>query len=906
MIELPQSKPFSSMPYGFARLWRCLLCAYPAEFREEYGPHLTQDFVDRYQEETGVSRYQLCFATVLDVLLTGAKERYYTMMTDLKHSARRLLAQPLLATVAVLSLALGIGANSAVFSIVNDVILSPGRYSDMDRRVIMHTADSGAKLVPTSTPADFADWRAQSRTLHDWQLFSYGIPTTASLAGEPERIRWQQVTPGLLDSLGVKPVLGRWFREGEIDERPCLISEAYWQRRFGGTADVIGKKLRMGQGAYTIIGVVPMDFRLALNRSEIDFWSLMDLRPGSTGMQRRAAWFGAIAKIEPEFTVPQAQAEMNGINANLAATYPETNAKRTVAVRPFIEALRWGHETTGATFFGAVTLILLIACANVANLLLARAAMRRREISVRSALGADRRRLIRQFMADGLVLAVPAVAIGLALGYGALAQFRLLAPKDFPGAATAEVNAVVLGFTVVAGVLASVFAALFPAFQASKVDLTEALKEGGRSSAGRRTLRLRSLLVAGEIALTLVLLTGAGLLLGTLWRVGNHSLGFNPKNVTVAAVGLGGSRYGSTAPERGPDTWRVKAPVAQFNDHVLTQLRSLPGVENAALTSRVPMGPGGARFPARIRIQGAAVEDGTLPAVQPVVVSSGYFETMQIPLRRGRLLSDRDRENTPWVAIVNESLARELFPGGEAVGQVVTLQPSGVATPDEQPREIVGVIADYTPSNPQEPVPPSIYTTYLQQPEIVPGGSQSNRYAPKFVIRTRAGSVIAEEAVRRIIHTFDAALPLGTYGSLEELLLTRSAPIRFYAYSLVLFAAIAITLAGVGIYGLMNYAVADRVHEIGIRMSLGASRRQVLGMVVGQGLRIAAAGIVVGLAGALATTGLLRQFLFEIEPSDPLTYALAATLVLTISVVSCGLPAWRATRVNPVVALRRE
>jgi hypothetical protein len=287
-------------------------------------------------------------------------------------------------------------------------------------------------------------------------------------------------------------------------------------------------------------------------------------------------------------------------------------------------------------------------------------------------------------------------------------------------------------------------------------------------------------------------------------------------------------------------------------------------------------------------------------------VSSGFFETMQIPLRHGRLLSDRDQGNTPWVAVVNESLARELFPGGEAVGQVVTLQLSGVAIPEEQPREIVGVVADYTPSNPKEPVPASIYTTYLQQPEIVPGGSQSNRYSPNFVIRTRAGSVLAEGAVRRILNTFDGELPLNAYGSLEDFMATRSAPIRFYAYAIALFAALAIGLAGVGIYGLMNYAVADRIHEIGIRISLGASRGRVVGMVVGQGLRIAAAGIVVGLAGALATTGLLRQFLFEIEPWDPPTYALAAALVLAISLVSCGIPAWRATRVNPVVALRRE
>ena len=340
---------------------------------------------------------------------------------------------------------------------------------------------------------------------------------------------------------------------------------------------------------------------------------------------------------------------------------------------------------------------------------------------------------------------------------------------------------------------------------------------------------------------------------------------------------------------------------------MLTQLRALPGVESVALSSRVPMGPTSANSsPAGIRILGATPGDGKLPTAHATIVSSGFFETLRIPLRSGRLPNDQDRGSTPWVAVVNETFAREHFPEGNALGQVVTLQPSGILTPEELPRQIVGIVADHTRTKPGEPIPPMIYTTYLQQPEVAPGGYQNQRFSPKFVIRTRPGTVIGEEAIRQIITAFDPDLPLYDYVSLEDFIFKTNAPIRFYAYSLVLFALIAIGLAGVGIYGLMNYAVADRLHEIGIRISLGATRRQVVGMVVGQGLRIAVAGIVVGLAGALATTGILRQFLFEIEPWDPPTYALAAALVLAISLVSCGLPAWRATRVNPVVALRRE
>ncbi len=878
------------MPYWFAKLWRWLLWAYPAEFREEYGPSLTQDFADRYREESGVSRWQLCVSTVVDVIVTGAKERYFAMMIDLKHSARRLLAQPLFATVAVLSLALGIGANSAVFSIVNDVLLNAAPYPDADRRVVVHTQNAAGVPRPTVTPADFLDYRVQSRTMHDWILFSTGSGSTAWPGGTPEKIRVQQVTPGTLESLGTTPVLGRFFREGEVDQRPCLISESYWRRRFGGSRNVINTKFRFGSGLYTIVGIVPAAFALTNDPSVV----------------RRLPWLVATAKLRDGFTEEQAQQELVTINARLAAAYPESNAKRVVSLRPMVDTWRLGLESTGATFFGAVSLILLIACANVANLLLVRAAIRRREISVRSALGADRRRLVREFLADGLVLSVPAVAVGLALAFGGLALFRAMAPPGFPGAATAQVNLVVLGFTAAAGVLAGILSALFPALQASKVDLSEALKEGGRSSHGRRTLRLRTLLVAGEIAFTLVLLAGAGLLLATLWRIGLHSPGFDPRNISVARVSLVGERYDFKF-KREVDIWKVKPPVGQFDEHMLTQLRALPDVESVALSSRVPMGPSSASgSPAGIRILGATLGDGKLPTAHSTLVSSGFFETLRIPLRRGRLLNDQDHGNAPWVAVVNEAFARELFPDGEALGAMVTIQPQGIAMPEELPRQIVGIVSDHTRVKPGETTDPMIYTTYLQQPEVIPGGYQGQRFEPSFVIRTRPGAVVKEETIRRIVTAFDPDLPLSGYVSLEDFIFRANATIRFYTYSLVLFAAIAIGLAGVGIYGLMNYAVADRIHEIGIRISLGASRSRVVGMVVGQGLRIAVVGIVVGLAGALATTGLLRRFLFEIEPWDPPTYALAAALVLAISLVSCGIPAWRATRVNPVVALRRE
>ena len=893
------------MPPWIALLWDCLLRSYPSDFRLEYGPEMTQTFSERYREEGSAARFFLCMRTFTDVLATAAKEHHRVMMNDLRQSYRRLAATPVITAVAIFSLALGIGANSAIFSLVYAVLLRPLPYPEVDRRVILFTGPPNSGARGNATTADFIDWRRASTTLDDWNMFSFRSVVTALGAGLPERIKLQHVTPGLFQSLGVRPVIGRLFRTGEEKEHPALISEGYWRRRFEASPDVLGRSLRFGDGVHTVIGVIPSGFELFDEPSGIDVWNTIDLHPGSIWVQRKVPWLMATAKLKPGIALPQAQQELSGIAAELARIHPLSNANRAVMLTPMGE-VRSGNA--GPLFYplvGTVAFVLLIACVNVANLLLARAVVRRREIAVRAALGASRRRLVRELLADGVALAIPAMAAGLALGFIGLELLRAYAPAGFPGIARVEINRAVLGFTAAVGVFAGLVAAVLPAVEASRADLTEALKEGARGSASRRRQRLRTCLVGGEIALALVLLNGAGLLIGTVVRLQNFDPGFDGHNVTVAQFHLTGPRYVTNAPSREIDMRKVEPAVQMFFEHVLAGLRSLPAVEGAAFTASVPLGPLSGPADVRIRPAGASEADGELAPSKYTPVTADYFEAMRIPLRKGRYIDEHDTASAQWVAVVNEAFARQFFPNSEALGQVVTVTPAGGAA-GELPRQIVGVVADHTQYTPRIPPVPEIYTSYFQQPNLIPGTMQGQRFRPSLVVRTRGAAAIAPETIATIVAGFDRELAVADVKPLEHYIRLRNAPMRFYAHTLGLFAVIAIVLAAIGIYGLMSYSVADRLHEIGIRLSVGASPSSVLWMIVSHGLKIAAIGIVIGFGISLMTTRLLQGFLFGLEPWDPLTFSCVAMLVLIVALTATAWPALRATRVNPVLALRHE
>jgi putative ABC transport system permease protein len=823
-------------------------------------------------------------------------------LLDLKHSARRLSAHPGLAAIAILSMALGIGANTTIFSLIYASLLRPLPYPDSERRVIVFTTDlnsSNKKNRGGATTADFLDWREHSELLEDWQIFSLNFTATATGAGLPERITYQHVTAGLLDSLGVRPVLGRLFRPGEAAENPAIISEGYWRRRFGGQEDVLGRKVVMDGILYTIIGVLPADFELFNTPSSVDIWNTINLTD-TNWIQRRVLWLLATAKLKPGVSLSQAQSELSGLAAGLARTYPDSNRYRGVAITPMLEARNGDLGRVFYPLFGAVGFVLLIACSNVANLLLARAAARRREFAVRAALGAKRKRLLFELLADGIVLALPGLLAGLALAYGGIILFRAVAPQGFPGADRVSLNGAALLFTTIAGLLAGILSAIYPALKGSKVNnLIDSLKEDARSSGGGARHRPRSLLVAGQIALALILLVAAGLMMNTILRMQNHYLGFDPSDVVVTQLNIRGARYMTMAPKRDIDMRIVEPPVARFLDHVLSQVRALPGVSSAAVAGNVPMGPSESQS-VLIRVAGEANSADDRRAAAFNAVSEGFFETLRIPLRLGRYLNGRDVEPNSWVAIVNEAFVREFFPGGNALGQTITL----MAGPGERPREIVGIVGDFTQYTPHIPVQPEVYTSYFQQAREIPGNFQGQRFRPKLLLRTAQS--LNPETISRIVADFDPELAAFGMKTLNQYMAENGSPLRFYTNILVLFSATALMLAAVGIYGLMSYAVTDRLHEIGIRLALGASRGRIIWLIVSYGLKLTFFGLAAGVAGALWATRLLEQLLFEIKPWDPLTFSLVMLFVLLVAIAACCLPALRASRVDPMRALRRE
>lgn len=884
--------------------WTWLVRAYPAEFRAEYGQEVVATLDERWREERGSSRFRFCVEAITDVLVTAFRERCHVLIRDLVYSFRRLAAHPGVAVIAILSLALGIGANTAMFSVLYASLLRPLPYSDVERRVVVFTTalnSSDPNGWQLAAPADIKDWREQSRMLDDWHVFALGGATTALGAGVPERVTTQHITAGLMESLGVRPVIGRFFHPGEERQHLALISEGYWQRSFGGSPDVLGRKITVFGRVHTIVGVVPAGFELMSEPSSVDFWNAVDLSPGSEWMQRKAPWVLAMATRRPGISVAQAQSEMEGIASGLASTYPDTNRHRGVRVAPVQEAMRGWMGSYLYPLFGAVAFVLLIACTNVASLLLARAAARRREIAVRAALGASRNRLFREFLADGLMLAIPGTLAGLAIAYGGIALFHAVAPEGFPRSSTVGMNAPVLWFTVLAGMLAGILSAVAPAVTGSRVDLADSMKDGSKSSAGRTRQKVRSAMVVAEIALSLILLVAAGLTLNSLLRLSNHNPGFDPQNVTVAELHLTGTRYSRDAPVRDMDMRYVQPATQQFIEHVLREVRTLPGVQSAALAAGVPMGPNSS--PAvGVRVSGSTDVTGNLRTAVYNVVTNRFFETLGIALRRGRYLEQQDAHGSRWVAVVNETFAREFFPNADAIGQVVNLTEG----PESRPREIVGVVADATQFSPRMPIQPEVYTSHFQQVREIPGNFQGSRFRVKLIVRSQTASAVTRDAIVRIVSSFDPDLLVAGVRPLQQHVAMRAGSVRFYASTLGLFAAIALILALVGIYGLMNYSVTDRFHEIGIRLSLGASRLRLVWLLVSDGLKLTVAGIVVGIAGALVATRVLQATLFGVTPWDPLTFTSVVLCLLIAAIVACLVPALRATGRDPATALRTE
>jgi putative ABC transport system permease protein len=809
-----------------------------------------------------------------------------TLIRDLRYGARSLAKRPGFTAVAVLTLAVGVGANTAIFSVVNAVLLRPLQYPNAERlAAVEELSEKGTRVQVT--PANFLDWRAQN-TVFEQLAAIFERTSNLSTGGEAERIELAMTSANFFEVFGVRPLHGRFFlpeEENAGHEPVVVISHALWQRRFGGDPSVVGRGVTLDGQSYTVVGVAPPGFQYP---DQTEAWLPPFQRVPTPSAQmniERARGFGflsAVGLLRPGVTVERAHEEMTVITARLRQQYPQTNNNRFNRVVPLRKFLVGGSGTALLLLMGAVALVLLIACANVANLLLARAASRQKEIAVRIALGATRLRLVGQLLVESVLLALVGGAAGLLLGWWGVELLRGLLPVDFPRAQGIAVDLRVLAFTALVSLATGVVFGLAPALQATNLDVSESLKESARGSGGgSRRARLRSALVVAEVALSLVLLVGAGLLFRSLLSLQAVELGFRPQHILTFRLAPSGPNF------------QEDAQFSAFFRQVAERVGALPGVESVGVINTLPLVKGPT---AAFRVEGRPEEPiDRWPPINYRSVSPEYFRTVNTPVLRGRALDARDDASAPLALVVNQTLARQNFPGEDPVGKRINM---GGTRPDGQPYwfEIVGVVADARSLDLDAEPSAEIYTSYLQDPF----GSMS------YVVRTSAEPSGLVAAVREAVRHVDRNVPPAEFREMEQIVGEAAAEPRFRSLLLGVFGATALLLAAAGIYGVMAYSVAQRTHEIGVRMALGAQRGDVFRLIMGQGARLILAGVACGLAAALALTRLMEGLLYGVSATDPPTYAGIALFLILVAALACYLPARRATRVDPLVALRYE
>jgi putative ABC transport system permease protein len=808
-------------------------------------------------------------------------------LQDVRFGGRVLRKNPGFTLVAVLALALGIGANSAIFSVVYGVLLRPLPFPDADRLalVYMHFSPQNMEHGNISI-ADFLDWRAQNRSFEEPALFA--VAGVAQLrrfditgAGEPEQVRGSAVTAGFFPALRVNARLGRLFLPGEDaagGEHKVVLSESLWRRRFGSRSDAIGQSITLNGAPYTIIGVLPASFQFA-RMPDNEVWTNLLLNPPT---HRGPYFYNGLGRLQPGVTFEQAQAEMNAIGGSIERVNSNWYSRVTMPVVPLREALVGTVRPALLVLFGAVVFVLLIATVNVANLLLARASVREREIAVRAALGAGRWRLIRQLLTESTLLALLGGAVGLFFAYAGVQMVRAWNPGDLPRVNDIHLDGHVLAFTFVISVVIGVLFGLAPAMHSSR-GLNAALNEGGRSgTAGAARHRTHAVLMVSEVALSLVLLIGAGLLLRSFSLLQQVKAGFSadPQKVLAVDITLSGAKYA-----------QGKAQVAFF-DRLIEQARSLPGVESAALSDSLP--PSDAGDSDTFVIEGQPWTQEGFPSTDNGILGPGYLRTLGIPLLKGRDFSDSDTSDSLPVTLISESLARRYFPNDDPIGH--RLKQSDPNLHGSPFMEIVGVVGDVKYDGLDAKSDMAYYTPYRQN-------FARNMY---LVVRSGLPAAGLLRTLHQQIRDLDPDVVINSPSTLEQVMSESVAQPRFRTFLLGLFAAIALLLAAIGIYGVIAYSVAQRTHEIGIRMALGAQRVDVLRLVAGRGLRLTLAGLAIGVVVALAVTRLLSTLLFGVGPTDPLTFAAMAVLLCAVAVVACAEPAHRAMRVDPMVALRYE
>ena len=798
------------------------------------------------------------------------------LFKDIRYAIRSLMRKPGFVAIAIITLGLGIGANTAMFTVVNAVLLRPLSFPEPEQLVQLDGVNPRHGITDSNMSIpDILDWQKQSQSFES--IAGYVVGGVLVVSGdETERVRAAGVSDDFFRMLRTNAMLGRVIQPEDFPEgrEPvAVVSHALWQRRFGSDPNIIGTKVIMSNESTTIVGVMPPGFDYP---AQSEAWAPFALDPKDQARDNR--FVNVTARLKPGVTIDHAQAEMNVISQRLAQNYTETNTDWGVKLRNLRDSLVGRLRSSLLILLGAVAFVLLIACANVANLLLARAAFRQKEIAVRTALGASRLRIVRQLLTESLLLSSVSGIIGLLLSIWLTRLLIAISPPNSPRFDEIGFDANVFLFTLAVTILTAFLFGLVPALQLSRPAMNETLKEGGRQGSFARN-RTGSLLMVTEIALSFVLLVGAGLLIKSFVRLSEVNPGFTPENVLTMRMTLPSGKY------------KQGEPRAQIYSQIVESVKSVPGVQSAGVTLSLPLGGDTYMVGRSVIREGRPETPGEATNAMFAAVTPDYFRTLQIPLKTGRTFTENDNFQSPKVIIINETMARQLWPGESPIGRKIK-----VWRDEDFPREIVGVVGDVKPSLDEE-APTQMYVPYAQDGTW---GSLT------LAVRTTGEPTALAGSVRNAVRSVEKGVPLYNLQTMDDVVATSAAPRRTPMLLFTAFAGVALLLAMLGIYGITTYYVTQRTHEIGIRMALGAQLRDVLRLVLSRGMLLAIVGVGVGLVGAFLLTRYLTTLLFGVQPVDPLTFAAVSVVLIAVALIACYIPARRATKVDPVIALRYE
>ncbi len=867
-----------------SRVYRLMLFLLPKAFRLEYGDEMAAVFADRRRQADWRSRWWLWLEVLLDIVVTAAREHLDILRRDLRCAARTFRRSPGYAAIAVLTMTLGIGANTAIFTLVDHTLVRSLPFEDPDRLVkVWERAPLYGYTEVQPTPGNYVDWVAQNQVFASMAAYTSTVRNLTG-SGMPERLQGCQTTSGLLPLLGIQPAFGRGLTAADdAYDAPhvILLSHGLWQRRFGGARDIVGSELLLDGIPHEVVGVMPATFHFP--STDVDFWIPLRFTEEQWA-DRTNHYLEVLARFGDGVTPALAQADLDVIARRLDAEYPETNRDSSIFFRSLHNEVSRSSRSALILLSLAALGVLAIGCANLANLLLARATDRRREMAVRRVLGAGKESLVRQLLTENLVLSSTGGVLGIVTAFLCLPLLGHLVPGSVPIDKALHLDGRVLAFAAALSILTGLAFALYPVWKVSRGATTEALREGNREGVGGRKSQVRNALVVAEVAISVVLLIGTGLLIKALLRISHLDPGFRTEQVLTLRTSLPLPRY------------QERDDRQLFYDQVLTRVRALPGVRDAGYAGFLPFVMRGIVWP--VGVEGDPDADKPpVPNAVFRVITRGYLETMDLPILRGRGFGFQDTAESPPMAVVSESFAKRLWPDRDPVG----LRFEFLWPWMEDVYTVAGVVTDIKARGLERRTMPQVYVLHAQAPGYL------THHAPKDLAVYADGDLESlVPALRRVIAEVDEEQPISDIRTMAALVASETTDRRYQLRLLGAFAALAFAMAALGIYGVLSYLISQRSQEIGVRMALGARVGQVTTMVLGTGLRLAAVGIVLGLGGGVLLGGTLRHLLFGVVPFDPSVIAWSVALCLTACVAACSLPAWRAARIDPITALRLD